>query len=158
MSEHETIRLLNFDFNWSLCEYAPGRFQHTASGPMDWAYIDPVEYVDWHEQHGNTAVLCQAYTQPGTALYPSRFGPVAPGPGSDLCLRIAEETDRRGMQFWSYFSVGCEVMHASVRPHWCVPGSQKLAAYADFFAPETPWTDLLCARIDEFLRQCPQTT
>lgn len=154
---HRAIRLLNFDFNWSMCELPTGEFRHCASAPDDWAFIDPVEYVDWHEQRGNNSILCQAYTQPGTALYPSRFGQNAPGPGRELCLRVAEETTRRGLSFWSYFSVGSESMLSTSRPQWTIAGSREVTGWLSFFAPESPWTDLLCNRIAEFLGMCPQT-
>jgi len=153
----ETIRLLNFDLNWSMCPYGKNQTMWCASAPNDWAFIDPVAYVDWHEQHGNNTVMCQAYTQPGTALYPSKLGQNAPAPGNELCLKVAEETTRRDLSFWSYFSVGCEALLYEARPHWALRGSKSLAAFGDFFAPESPWTELLCNRIREFLTQCPQT-
>src|SRR3989339_373784 len=40
-------------------------------------------------------------------------------------------------------------------PHeWIVPGSRNERDIG-FFGPETPWTDLLCARVREFLKMYP---
>jgi hypothetical protein len=41
----------------------------------------------------------------------------------------------------------------NVHKDWLVPGSEKHAF--GFLAPESPWTDLLCARLEEFLSQYP---
>jgi hypothetical protein len=40
------------------------------------------------------------------------------------------------------------------RPQWVVPGSRAVE-YHGFLAPESPWTDLLCDRIQEYLEQWP---
>ena len=43
---------------------------------------------------------------------------------------------------------------SNLRDHWTVPTSRKYASHG-FLAPESPWTDLLCGRIHEFLSQYP---
>jgi hypothetical protein len=39
----------------------------------------------------------------------------------------------------------------SARPSWLIPGTAGGGEPSGFLAPETPWSELLCARVQEFL-------
>ncbi len=148
----DIIKLFCFDLNWS-------RFDGPApcaapSAAQDWAFLDPQAYFDLHRAMGNNVQFCQAYVHGGYALYPTKLGPVAPGPGRDFLPRLFELSQKAGMPFWSYFCVGTDVTLTHCRPQWLVPNSKKYTAHG-FFGPETPWTDLLCERVREFLSQYP---
>ena len=54
----------------------------------DFAFLDPQEYFDWHRDFGNNLFFIQAYTFCGYAYYPTRLGPVAPGPGREILPRL----------------------------------------------------------------------
>ena len=144
---HSTIRLFCSDLNWTRYSdtYAP------PSLPQDWAFIDPQAYFDWHLAVGNNAMFCQAYTFCGYAFYPSKLGPVAPGPGRDLLPRLFDLSREAGVPFWSYFSVSWDLIMRGLRREWTF--SHNPAGWC--LAPETPWTDLLCERVREFLGQYP---
>ena len=144
---HNAIRLMCCDLNWTRYDgtYAP------PSLPQDWAFIDPQEYFDWHMEFGNTAMFCQAYTFCGYAFYPTKLGPVAPGPGSELLPQLLELSRKAGVPFWSYFSVSWDLIARGLRGDWLFP----IQPEGWCLAPETPWTDLLCARVREFLRDYP---
>jgi hypothetical protein len=118
------------------------------SCPQDWAFLDPAEYFGWHREFGNNVAFCQAYTFCGYAFYPSKLGPLAPGPGSQLLPALLELAREADMPFWSYFCVGSDLIMKSLRKEWTVPDTM-------FLAPESPWTDLLCQRIREFLSLYP---
>jgi hypothetical protein len=135
------------DLNWAryTADYAP------PSLPQDWAFIDPQEYFDWHMDFGNNVAFCQAYTFCGYAFYPSKLGPVAPGRGCELLPRLYEISKGAGVPFWSYFSVSWDLIMRGLRTEWLFPS--KLDGLC--IAPETPWTDLLCERVREFLRGYP---
>jgi hypothetical protein len=139
----DTIKLFCCDLNWSMIN---GKSRVSAA--QDWAYIDPEEYFEWHRVFGNNVMFCQAYTFGGYAFYPTELGPVAPGPGSRLLPSLYSAAHAAGMPFWSYFCVGTEHISRAMRPDWTIPGSK-------FFDPESPWTDLLCARVREFLNLYP---
>jgi len=139
----DTIKLFACDFNFSMVGDQP-----RPSLPQDWANVDPGEYFDWHIEFGNNLAFCHAYTYCGYAFYPSRLGPVAPGPGSKLLPSLYEISRDRGVPFWSYFCVGADLTMMALRPSWKVPGT-------NFMAPEGPWTNLLCDRVREFLSMYP---
>ncbi len=146
----KTIKLFMCDLNWT---YFDTPYVHTPpSSAHDWAYIDPQEYFDWHRNFGGNMMFCQAYTFNGVALYPSRLGPNAPG--NQFLPRLLEITRKNGLPFCSYFCIGADLFTNAVRPGWLVPGSRKTDPFG-FLAPESPWTDLLCARVAEFLRAYP---
>jgi len=147
-----TIKCCCCDLNWAHTGDPVGEV--AASAPQDWAFIDPQTYFDWHREIGNNVTFCQAYAFGGYAFYPSRLGPVAPGPGSLLLPKLYELAQAAGMPFWSYFCVGANLVMGNMRPGWTVPSAAG-HPQSWFLAPESPWTDLLCARIDEFLRQYP---
>ena len=168
--DHRPTKLMHCDLNWSL-GLQPDLFDisregtelvHRAAAPHDWAFVDPQEYFDWHMDFGTNVMYCQAYIFGGTALYPSRLGPVAPGPGVDLFPRLYDLARNRGVPTWSYFCVGGDLVMSNHRDDWVVPGSrgyvvdhqQPPFAYG-FLAPESGWTDLLCARVTEFLTMYP---
>lgn len=143
------VRLMHSDLNW-----AADPFQRAAA-PHDWAAVDAEQYFDWHMEFGTNVMYCQAYLFGGTALYPSRLGPVAPGEGSNLFPRLYRLARDRGLPVWSYFCVGTDLVMSNHRNEWIVPGSRKDWHLYGFFAPESGWTDLLCARVREFLSLYP---
>lgn len=144
-----TIRLMHCDLNWAIDPW------QRAAAPHDWAFVDPREYFDWHRAFGTNVMYCQAYLFGGTALYPTKLGPVAPGPGAQLFPQLYEIARGEGFPTWSYFCVGTDLVMSNHRGDWVVPGSRKLWHPYGFFAPESGWTDLLCARIREFLAMYP---
>lgn len=146
------LKLFLCDLNWT---YFDKPFVHTPpAAPHDWAGIDAVEYFNWHRDFGNNMMFCQAYTFGGYAFYPTRFGPVAPGEGCYLLPRLFELSRQAGMPFCSYFCIGADLIMSNMRDQWVIPTSRGFAPHG-FLAPESPWTDLLCARIEEFLRAYP---
>lgn len=146
------IKLMMFDLNWSMHD-APNR--HTGpSAPHDWAGLDPQAYFDWQVEFGNNAIFLQAYTYGGYAFYPTRLGPTAPGAGRELLPRLYELAQAARLPFWSYFCVGADVVMNNFRTDWVIPGSRAHWAHG-FLGPESPWVDLLCARVEEFLRDFP---
>lgn len=150
------IKLMHCDLNWAIDPY------QRAAAPHDWAFVDPQEYFDWHMGFGTNVMYCQAYLFGGTALYPTKLGPLAPGPGSQLFPRLYELARRRGVPVWSYFCVGADLVMSNHRSDWVVPASRSWALEPGqcifshgFLAPESGWTDLLCARVREFLALYP---
>ena len=148
----DTIKLFCCDFNWSWMEEP--RKAVVPSAPQDWAEVDPVEYFDWHREFGCNIVFCQAYTFGGYAFYPTALGPTAPHPGSQLFARLYDLGRSAGMPVCSYFCVGADLVMSSCRDPWVIPTSRG-NGYRGFLAPESPWTDLLCRRIQEFLHRFP---
>ena len=126
----------------------------TPAMPQDWAYINPGEYFAWHRDLGVNIFFLQGYSYCGYAYYPTKLGPLAPGPGSELFPRLFKLAEKAGMPFCSYFSVGMDLIMSNIRFDWLVPTSRKYVEMG-LLAPESPWTDLLCARITEFLRLYP---
>ena len=152
--ESKFLKIYCCDLNWT---YFDKPFVTTPpSLPQDFAFVDPLEYFRWHRDFGNSAMFLQAYTFCGYAFYPTRLGPVAPGPGQDLLPRLFDLSRKHGMPFCSYFCVGADLITSNLRPGWVLPGSRGLPDFAyGFMAPESPWTDLLCERITEFLTMYP---
>lgn len=148
----DTVKLFCCDLNWSKFDLPVETL--SVSAAQDWACIDPKEYFQWHRNFGNNVTFCQAYTFGGYAFYPSRLGPTAPGLGSHLFPRLYELSREAGISVWSYFCVGTDVTISNSRDWWVVPMSRVHTSYG-FLAPESPWTDLLVARIREFLTQYP---
>ena len=140
---HKPIKLFCCDLNWSMFDGRP-----RASAAQDWASIDPQEYFEWHREFGNKVMFCQAYAFSGYAFYPTKLGPMAASPGGALLPELYKLARDAGMPFWAYFCVGTEHISRELRPCWKIPGTK-------FFDPESPWTDLLCARIREFLSLYP---
>lgn len=148
----EVLKLMMFDLNWSYHVH-PHRAT-LPSAPHDWAFIDPQAYVDWQLEIGNNAIFLQAYTYPGYAFYPTRLGPVAPGPGQELLPKVYEITRKLGLPFYSYFCVAADGVMNVARDDWLIPGSRRNWNHG-FFGPESPWTEFFCARVEEFLKQFP---
>ena len=140
------IKIFTCDFNW--CVWDKPSYHVTLSAPQDWAFVNPEEYFNWHRDFGVNCMFCQAYTHTGYAFYPTKLGPMAPGPGSQLFGELFKLSRKAGMPFCAYFSIARDDTMQTARPEWRVPGGT-------FLAPESPWTDLLCARITEFLRLYP---
>jgi len=126
----------------------------TPAMPQDWAFIDPAEYFAWHRDFGVNTFFLQGYSYCGYAFYPTKLGPVAPGPGVDLFPRLFKLADKAGLPFSSYFCIGMDLCMSNIRFDWLVPTSRNFVEMG-LLAPESPWTDLLCARITEFLRLYP---
>ena len=147
-----TLKVFACDLNWA-------KFDSPMAGvapamAADWAQVDPQEYFDWHTGFGVNTIVCQAYLFGGTALYPSRLGPVAPGTGAEFLPRLYELSRKAKLPFMSYFCAGVDLTVAVHRPAWIIPTSYNHAHHG-FLAPESPWTDLLCARVAEFLTDYP---
>jgi len=142
------IKLMHCDLNWAIDPY------QRPAAPHDWAFVDPEEYFNWHMDIGTNVMYCQAYIFGGTALYPTSLGPLAPGPGSQLFPRLYKLARRRGVPVWSYFCIGADLVMSNHRGDWVVPGSRQGSGHG-FLAPESGWTDLLCARVREFLGMFP---
>ena len=146
------IKLFCCDLNWVRLD-KPIR-ETPPAAPHDWAFINPQNYFDWHRDFGGNVMFCQAYTFGGYAFYPTRLGPVAPGPGRDLFPELFKLSRKAHLPFHAYFCVGADLITSNMRNSWVVPTSRNYG-YWGFLAPESPWTDLLCARVEEFLRLYP---
>ena len=146
------IKLFNCDLNWVRLD-TPIR-ETPPAAPQDWAFINPQEYFKWHKDFGVNVMYCQAYTFGGYAFYPTKLGPVAPGPGQNLLPELFKLSRKAQMPFHAYFCVGADLITSNMRNSWVVPTSRNYAPYG-FLAPESPWTDLFCARVEEFLRLYP---
>ncbi len=127
-----------------------------ASLPEDWSEVVAHEYFDWHRKFGNNVTYCQAYCHTGFALYPSKLGPVGKGNAATLFPTLYELSRSAGMPVWSYFNVSYDFFTTKEHPEWIIPGTVvKRQGPGGFIGPETPYTELLCKRIHEFLKQYP---
>jgi hypothetical protein len=149
------IKLFTCDLNF--CKYDSPSPHEESSAPQDWAFLDPEEYFRWHVEAGANIMFCHAFTFAGYAFYPTRLGPLAPGPGSSLLPRLFDLSRKAGLPFCTYFNCSADLALSSIRGEWLVPGSRNPfpGTYVSLLAPESPWVDLLCARLSEFLRQYP---
>ena len=148
----EPVRMFMCDLNWT---YLEKPFPHTPpSMPQDFADTDAREYFTFHREFGNNTIFLQAYTFCGYAFYPTRLGASAPGKGRELLPELWSLARAAHMPFCSYFCVGADLFTSNLRPLWVVPGSRRIEPYG-FLSPESPWTDLLCDRIQEFLESYP---
>ncbi len=129
-------------------------FSVSAALPQDWAYLDPEEYFAWHRDFGVNIFFLQGYSWCGYAFYPTKLGPVAPGPGAELFPKMFKLAEKAGLPFSGYFGVNGDLIASNLRNEWTVPTSRNRMPQG-LLAPESPWTDLLCARITEFLRLYP---
>ena len=144
----DVIKMFIIDFNFVVFDDQPAlRPTSTAS---DYADIDAQEVFDFARSLGNNSLFCHAFTINGCAAYPTSLGPVSSGSFGKLLPSLYEITRKNRLPFWSYFNVGQDGHVCSSRPHWLIPGTAD-GGNPGFLAPETPWTDLLCARIEEFL-------
>jgi hypothetical protein len=146
------IKLFCCDLNWAFFD-SPIKSVLPAA-PQDWAFVNPDEYFQWHKDFGVNIMFLQAFTFDGYAFYPTKLGAIAPGPGGKLFPRFFDLSRKAGMPFMAYFCVGTDLIMSSMRNVWVVPTSRNYN-YWGYLAPESPWTDLLCARIEEFLRLYP---
>ena len=161
MNKRDTIKIFICDLNWIYVEektcnpFIPNQIP---SAPHDWAFINPKEYFDWTIDRGANAIWLQAYTFCGYAFYPTKLGAVAPGPGQELLPAIYEMCKKEKIPFHAYFCVGSDLIMTNMRDDWVLPGSRSHKSWyfpQGFLAPESPWTDLLCERIEEFLKAYP---
>ena len=149
----DTIKCFCCDLNWARAKNPPHSVR--SSVPQDWAAVDAQEYFDWHREFGNNVTFLQAYAFGGYAFYPTKLGPVAAGKGGQLLPRLLELSRKAGLPFWSYFCVGTDLGVAREKREWVIPDSAPGSSGNGFLAPESPWTDLLCDRIREFLAAYP---
>jgi hypothetical protein len=146
------IKLFCCDLNF-IAPKGPGVVM-TPAMPQDWAFIDPEEYFAWHRDFGVNIFFLQGYSYCGYAFYPTKLGPVAPGPGRELFPRLFKLAEKAGLPFCSYFCIGMDLSMSNIRFDWVVPTSRNYTPMG-LLAPESPWTDLLCSRVTEFLRLYP---
>src|SRR5262245_12360175 len=157
-TSHKPILLFNCDLNWVR---GPATKKHPQgevrpSLPEDWSEVDARQYFDWHRRFGNNVTYCQAYCHHGYALYPSKLGPVGTGNAATLFPRLYELSRGAGMPMWSYFNVSYDFFTTKEHPEWIIPGTVvKPHGSGGFIGPETPYTELLCKRIHELLKQYP---
>jgi hypothetical protein len=148
------MKLFCCDLNWSVYDEP---FPYTvASAAQDWAHIDPDEYYDWHLDFGNNIVFCQSYTWSGYAFYPSKLGPLAPQKGAQLLPRLYERAKKDKLPFMGYFYLATDLMFSNLYKEWTIPNSW-ISKYGLCLAPEGPWGELICARINEYMRMYPET-
>ncbi len=149
----KTMKVFQFDLNWVLLQKPKQEFFPASA--EDWAFINPQEYFDYHKNFGVNIMFLQAYNFAGYAYYPTKFGPIAPGPGGNLFPEVYRLCQKDHMPVHAYFCVGTDLIVSNHRDAWVVPTSKNEYGHWGYLAPESPWTDLLCARIDEFLRRFP---
>jgi hypothetical protein len=152
-SQGKPLKVFCFDLNWVQL-----RKPHEEIAPAaaeDWAFISPQEYFDWHKDLGVNIMFCQAYNFGGYAFYPTKLGPTAPGAGRELLPELFRLSRKAGMPFHAYFCVGADLTVSNMRDSWVVPTSRNEYGHWGYLGPESPWTDLLCSRVDEFLRSYP---
>ncbi|MBM3279811.1 MAG: hypothetical protein FJY95_17280 [Candidatus Handelsmanbacteria bacterium] len=113
--------------------------------------MEPQAYFDWHGGDRHTTIILQAYTYGGYAFYPTRLGPVPPGPGQQLLPKVFELSRKAGLHFCSYVCVGADVTTNGYYGEWVIPGSRRTWSRG-FLGPKSPWTELLCARVRQFLQ------
>jgi len=148
-----TVKCFCCDLNFARAKEPP--HAPRPSRPEDWAAVDAQEYFDWHREFGNNVIFLQAYAFGGYAFYPTKLGPVAAGKGGQLLPRLFELSRKAGCPFWSYFCVGTDLALARQKREWVIPESAPGSCGDGFLAPESPWTDLLCDRVHEFLAAHP---
>ena len=151
-------RLFNCDFNWARWPKSEALPHGNVrpSMPEDWAEVDARQYFDWHREFGNNVVYCQAYCSSGYALYPSLLGPVGKGKAAQLFPELYALARKAKMPFWSYFCVSADLFQSRKHPEWIVPGSAPNSyGHGGLFGPETPHTQVVCARLREFLKDYP---
>jgi hypothetical protein len=146
------IKLFCCDLNF--VAHNEKEFSVTPALPQDWAYLNPQEYFAWHRDFGVNIFFLQGYSWCGYAFYPTKLGPIAPGPGADLFPKMFKLAEKAGLPFSGYFGVNGDLITSNLRNEWTVPTSRNRMQQG-LLAPESPWTDLLCARITEFLRLYP---
>jgi len=117
------IKLFCCDLNWVRLD-KPVRGAPPAA-PQDWAFVNPQDYFDWHKEFGVNVMFCQAYTFGGYAFYPTKLGPVAPGPGANLFPELFKLSRKAQMPFHSYFCVGADLIMSNMRNDWVVPTSRN---------------------------------
>ncbi len=148
----DVIKTFIVDFNFVVFDERPDIRPLSAAG--DYTDIDAREVFDYQLSLGNNAIFCHAITINGCAMYPTRLGPVSARRAGTLALDLYALAREKGLPFWSYFDVGQDAHVNAVRPHWLIPGTATGGDPSGFLAPESPWTDLLCDRVEEFLSTC----
>lgn len=146
------IKIFTADLNW-VTPKGP-RVVMTPAQAQEWAFIDPDEYFAWHLDLGVNIFYMVGYAVEGYAYYPTQLGPLAPGPGSQLFPKLFKLAEKKGLPFSSFFTTTQDFIMANTRFDWTVPTSRD-HTWMGLLGPDTPWVDLLCARITEFLRLYP---
>jgi hypothetical protein len=144
-----TIKCLCCDLNWAWKSKDSESWRATT--PDDYAALDPQEYFHYHREIGNNVIFLQAYVVAGFAFYPTKLGPMASGKAAGLLPRLWDLSRKAKMPFVSYMDVGYDLGVSQRHPEWIVPGTHR----PSYLAPESGWTELLCQRIREFLKQFP---
>jgi hypothetical protein len=150
---NKTVKIFSCDLNWTRAGERGERIAPASA--QDYAFIDPKAYFDWHIEMGNTDLWFQAYNFSGFAYYPTKLGPVAPGPGQELLPRLYELCKSASVPFWGYMCVGADLAISNIHPDWLVPGSRSSVFPYGFLAHESPWQDLINERVAEFLTAYP---
>jgi len=151
-SQGRPIKLFCCDTNF-IADVDPS-VRPTPALPQDWAFIKPEEYFAWHKDFGVNIIFFTGYSWCGYAYYPTKLGPVAPGPGVEVFPKLYKMARKAGLPLCGYFCIGCDLTVSNIRNEWTVPTSRNRMQQG-LLAPESPWTDLLCARVTEFLRLYP---
>jgi len=149
MRRADVTKMFIIDWNFVVFDDQPAI--RPTSTAFDYADINAAEVFDYALSLGNNAIFCHAYTINGCAMYPTRLGPVSAGSAGTLLPDLYEITRKNKLPFWAYFDVAQDGHVNSSRPHWLIPGTAAGGDPSGFLAPETPWTDLLCARVEELL-------
>ena len=152
------IKLFCCDFNF--CRFEKPISYFGPSAPQDWAFVNPREYFEWHRNFGVNIMFGEGYTFCGYAFYPTKLGPVAPGPGRHFFPELFRLARQAGLPFCGYFNCSMDLTMNNLRRRWVVPRSHQYKwatpdTWMPLLAPESPWGDLFCARLDEFLRLYP---
>ncbi len=147
------IKIFTCDLNWVI---PPGADRRTTKPalPQDWAFINPKEYFAWHKDFGVNIMYCHAQAWCGYAFYPTKLAAVAPGQGQNLFPEVYKLARKAGLPLFTYFPVNIDLTMCNLRTDWLVPTSRKFSPLG-MLAPESPWTDLLGARVTEFLKMYP---
>ena len=144
--------LKNCPIDWNFVR--PSASETRVSMGHEFVDVDPHAIVDWQLELGANYISQHAVTYHGCAWYPTRLGPQVPQATTGFFGKVLERARGAGAVTGAYMNVGMDKFVCAVRPDWLVPKTPELHP-PGFLAPESGWTDLLCARIEEFLGQYP---
>jgi len=147
-----TRRIFTLDLNWRR-EQPPSRGVGLCAA-HDFADISAQAFLDYHQDFDITELWMPTSNWAGYTYYPTRLNCVAPGALGELFVRVYDSCQARDMPCWGYFCVGTDLHIAATRPEWVIPGSAEHQGWP-MLAPESPWIDLLEARLIEFLEAYP---
>ena len=147
----ETLKICTVDFNWVKTS---AEANARASMAHEFVDADPHAVVDWQLQLGANAIFQHAFTFNGCAWYPTRLGPEVPQARSGFFAKLLGRARDAGAAVGAYMNIGMDKFMCAARPEWLVPRTWE-HHHPGFLAPESDWTDLLCRRVEEFLRDYP---